>query len=1220
MQMTRFMRCALAGALLAAMSAIPATAQNIFGAIVGTVSDSGGAVLPGAAVVATSIGTGEKRTATTDGQGNYEILSLPRGEYKIDVNATGFKHFTRSPIDVLVDQQARVNVQMVIGEQIQNVVVTAAPPIMQTDSASLGQVVEGKAVQTLPLNGRNVLGLVTLVPGVVALGNATGSGTATANLSGLNVFAAGNYAFSGGSANQGAVLVDGAPVNTSYGNNVVLVMDQDVIQEFNVQTHNNTAEFGMYNGGIVNMSTRSGTNAFHGEAYEYLRNTVLDANNFFANRAGSGRQEWHQNQFGANVGGPLKHNKLFFFVDYQGFRETYGQPVIATVPTPAEISGDFSAYQAAIYDPTTTCGFNANPACTPAQQAGTAPTRQQFSYQGRLNVIPPGRMSTVAKNMLAFPIFAKPNVAGTMTPWGPVNNFSVLSTAGGTNDQLTFRGDQNISSKQTAFERYTWWKSKTIADHPWGNGLGDNSVQPDDFTTQQAVVGDTFIFSPTSIMDVNLSYLNWNYNRTPPDLGFDAAATFGLPSYMNFGALNGFGPSTGVPEVLMSGSIAYTQGAAGLIQGMSNDYAISATYQKVWKQHTFKVGLDLRRYDLNYYQTNFPGGVFAFDSTTTAQSVSTAGISGNPLASMELGYMGTQAGGASVQISPPVFQRLYYQGYFVQDSWVPTNKLTLTLGLRYELPGDFIAGHGWNDTFNPTEINPVILANTGLSVPGAFDLVNTPNHPNSGTYKENWNDWSPRLGFAYRVTNNTVLRGSWGRFIVPEDVYFGGLPLNADVNSLTNSAVSTINGEQTPNNYQNGVYTNQNTLDNPFPNGLEAPPHRNPNYQAILLGGSTQANLPEQPNGETYQWNVAVEHQFPMGIAVTAAYVGLQGEHLPLSGPTYNAVPDNITAQAAADPNCSKGNFQSCFLLQQVKNPYYPFITQGNLKATTVTQSQMLRPFPQYASIGSSAGRYIGVSDYNALQMTVQKRWHNGGQVLGSYTFSKLMTNAETVTTWLDTSGGGVAGFQDYNNLPGEYSLSSSDPRQNLVVSYMYPLPIGQGQLLLPHLSSVANAFIGGWGLEGIASFRDGFPLGLSVANDVALGDVFQGTQRPNVVAGCGKQTSGSMYDRLGGAGSKTTYFNTSCFTQPSYFSFGNESRTDNTLRTPGVDNWDMSLFKDFPVHEQMTLNVRVEAFNLFNRVQFGTPDTGLNHSTFGWITTQANNPRILQLSGRFSF
>ena len=273
MQFNRFVLRAFAPALIF-ITAFAATAhsQNIFGSIVGTVSDRTGAVLPKTTVTVTNLGTGEMRNATTDGQGNYEILSLPRGEYKVDIDAHGFKHFTRNPIDVVLDQVARVDITMEVGEQSQMVTVTGAPPVMQTESSSLGQAVEGKAVETLPLNGRNVLALVALVPGVVP------QGTSFANLSGQNVFAAGNYQIDGGNANQGSMLVDGAPVNMSYGNAVELVMDQDVVREFNAQTHDNTAEFGMYTGGVINMSTKSGSNAFHGEAYEYLRNTVLDAN------------------------------------------------------------------------------------------------------------------------------------------------------------------------------------------------------------------------------------------------------------------------------------------------------------------------------------------------------------------------------------------------------------------------------------------------------------------------------------------------------------------------------------------------------------------------------------------------------------------------------------------------------------------------------------------------------------------------------------------------------------------------------------------------------------------------------------------------------------------------------------------------------------------------------------------------------------------------------
>lgn len=1160
--------------------AVPARAQNIFGTIVGTVTDPTGAVMPGAKVTLTNLGTSVKRNVETDNQGNYQALSLPRGEYKIDVDRDGFKHYSRSPIDVVVNQQARVDVIMQVGEASQQITVTTAPPIMQTESASLGQAVEGKAVYALPLNGRNVLALVALVPGVVPQGSSSG------NLTGQNVFAAGNYQIGGGNANQSSVLVDGAPVNTSYGNTVELVMDQDVVQEFNVQTHNNTAEFGMYTGGVINMSTKSGTNAFHGTAYEYLRNTVLDANDFFSNRTGAGRSPWHQNQFGFNVGGPIWKDRVFFFGDYQGYRQTQGHLYYVSVPTAQMLGGDFSALSTPIYDPLTTCGTGTNPACTPEQIAGTAPTRQQFSYNGNLNVIDPARFSTVAKAMIAFPYFAKPTLPGLL------NNFSKFGKTGGNNNQYTLRGDQALSDKQTMFERYTHWTSTNLPADPYGNGLitGD-PISPEAFTTQQLVFGDTYVLNSTSVADLHLSWLRWNYVRNPGHLGYDETQ-FGWPSYMGqISTLNQTPKSSGIPRMSMANPT-YTTGGTGYIFSINNNYVIGSTFQKIVKRHTFKAGVDLRRMEMNYYQNNNPGGVFTFDNVFTGKSAASPGASGNPIASFLLGYVAT-SGSQTVQISTPTFQTLYYQGYFGQDTWQATNKVTVSLGLRYEIPGVFRERHGWADTFNPTEINPIV------GVPGAFDLVNTKEHPASGVRNEHFDNWSPRLGVAYRVTGATVLRAGWGKFVIPADLLFGEAPLGAAVNFINNLMVNSVDGQQTP----------YNTLDNPYPKGIVGPPHRDSSFQQLFLGGNPQALNDTEPNGKTYQWNVAVEHQFPLGIAVTAAYAGLRGDNLPVSIPR-NPLPDSVLSQAAADPNCST-SIQNCFLNTKVSNPFFGKISQGVLQNATVTQNQLLRKFPQYGSILNTAS-YSGISNYHALELKVQKRMSNGGQILGSYSFSKLMTNAEYLTGWLDSTV--TAGWQNYNNPMSNYSLSSYDARQRLVVSYLYPLPIGKGQLLLSHLNGVANALIGGWGLDGISTFQEGYPLGLSTAVNTLSTYAFQGTERPNVVAGCKKATSGNMVSRLSG------YMNASCFSVPSLFTYGNESRTDNSLRTPGAANWDMSLFKETTIREHVTLDLRMEAFNLFNRVQFGPPNPSLGNPQFGQITTQYNTPRVMQLSGRISF
>jgi hypothetical protein len=1192
----RALRALAVAFLFVSVLAVSTYSQNIFGSIVGTVTDPSGAVLPGATVTATSMGTSQKRTVTSGAQGNYSILSLPRGQYTVDVDAQGFKHLSRSPIDVTVNQEARVDVQMQIGEQSQQVTVTGAPPIMQTDSASLGQVIGGNAVSSLPLNGRNVLNLVALVPGVVPQGGAS------TNLSGQNVFAAGNYQIGGGASNQGSVLVDGASVNTLYGNAVELVMDQDSVQEFNVQTHNNTAEFGNYNGGVINMSTKSGTNQFRGSAYEYVRNTIFDANDFFANRSGKGRQTWHQNQFGANLGGPIKRNKVFFFGAYQGYRQTNGQPISVTVPTVAELTGDFSAISDPIYDPLTTCGTRGNPACTANQQNGTDPTRQQFSYNGVNNVIPPNRLSTVAKNLIKFPIYGKPNVQNpAMTSQGPVNNFFSLSTAGGNNDQFTIRSDQTLSSKQTLFERYTRWNSVNIDPKPFPeNNLYYIALAPEAFVTHQLVVGDTYVFNPTTVLDLHVSYLRWNYTRIPTNLGINESTAFGWPSYMNFGKLNDLPQSTTVPRISTGGPISYYQGAAGYIFSINNNYAISSTLQKILGRHTLKFGVNAHRWDMNYFQNNDPGGIFTFDNVFTGKNVVSPGSTGNGLASFELGY---SSNNSLVQTSPPVYQKLYYQGYFAQDTWQVNSKLTASLGLRYEIPGTFIAGHGWESVFNPKEINSVV------GIPGAFDLVNTPQHPSSGATNEVYTNFEPRLGVAYRFANDWVARAAWGVYVTPIGLAFYSEPLQAGINFLNNPMVNSIDGQLTP----------ADTLDNPFPNGLQPPPHRDPSYQQILLGGNPQALTADQPSGKTYQWNVSIQHQFAGDVAVTATYAGLLGRNLPLVR-QLNALPDSVIAQAAADTDCATGNFGSCFLAKKVANPFYPKITQGVLKNDTVTQNQLLRPFPQYGGLGNS-GSFSGSSAYHAMELKVQKRWANGGQLLGSYTYSHLMTNAENLTSWLDgIIGLTTAGWQDYNDPQSNYSLSSYDARQRLVVSYVYHLPVGTGQRFLPNIGKIANGVIGGWGLEGITTLQKGFPLQFSVSNNPLGTYAFQGTLRPNVDPGCAKANSGAISDRLGGSNAAKTYFNRGCFKPPANFTYGDEPRADNDLRTPGVHNWDMSLFKDFRIKESLTLNFRAEAFNLFNRVQFGSPNTSLGNSQFGWITAQQNNPRLFQFAGRISF
>lgn len=1190
---------------LCALMLLPqAYSQNTTGSMVGIVTDSTGASVGNATVTITNLGTETKRTATTSETGEYQVLNLQPGQYSLAIEGSGFKRFIQSPIDVQVEQATRVNVRMAIGAVTEQVTVTASVPILQSENASLGQVVEGRAVTEMPLNGRNVLALVGLVPGVVPQGSSGG------NLTGQNVFAAGNFQIAGSAANQSSTLYDGAPVNISYGNITSLVPSQDAVQEFKVQTNNNTAEYGMYTGGVVNMTSKSGSNAIHGTAYEFVRNTIFNSTPYFSKHNPANvlaKNPYHLNQFGGNLGFPIFKDKLFGFADYQGYRQRQAKTYNYTVPTLLELQGNFSQFPQ-IYDP---CGGTV----TVGGQGCPNYTGPRTPFAG--NIIPASRWSTVAKNLLTtkFPgginagYYAKPTNNNTTL------NFLALAGAGGNNDQYTGRVDFAMTEKQRVFGRYTQWNSANIGAKPYQNGLiGGDPISPEAFKTRQIVLGDTYLFSQSLIGDLRLSYLRWTYVRTPGTLGYDETQ-LGFPSYMGtISTLNRVPNSTTVPGISLANPT-YNGVGTGYIFGTNQNYAIAPSVSKTMGRHTIKAGVDFRRLEMLYFQNNSAGGSFAFDPNMTASAASGAtSTSGNPFASFLLGYMVNQANTASVvQIAPPTYNTIYYQGYYLQDSWTATSKLTVNVGLRYEIPGVYRERHQLLATFNRTEVNPVLgaISVNGKPVLGAYDLVNTPQHPAVGLRNEHFANFSPRIGVAYRLNDRTVLRAGFGKFVIPSDLQFPESSAQSPLSYITNNPVSTLNNGSTPNA----------TLDNPLPSGITPAPGRASNYQQLLLGGSANALSADEKNGETFQWNVAVQRQLPKGVALELAYAGLHGANLPVSV-NINQVPQATLDQAHSDPACFPNSAtaptSSCFLTKTVSNPLPTSVfNQGSQQYATISSVQLNKPFPQYGSI-SNTGHYVGVGNYDALQAKLEKRFNGGGVVLGSYTFSKMLTNAESLTSWLETVG--APGFQNTNNLGGEYSLSGYDSRQRLTVSYVYNLPFGRNQRFDAGVSGVLDKLVSGWGLNGITTLQKGFPMGISSSTGYVSTYSGTGTTRPNVVPGCNKVIGGPIQKRLGEVPTVNPYFNTACFVSPDRFQFGNESRTDNVLRLPGVANWDLALFKDVHLSERAVLQMRVESFNLFNRVQFGGPNTSVGSATQGQITTQANEPRLLQLGGRINF
>jgi hypothetical protein len=410
-------------------------------------------------------------------------------------------------------------------------------------------------------------------------------------------------------------------------------------------------------------------------------------------------------------------------------------------------------------------------------------------------------------------------------------------------------------------------------------------------------------------------------------------------------------------------------------------------------------------------------------------------------------------------------------------------------------------------------------------------------------------------------------------------------PNNNPINSFTTQFTSSVNNGLTP----------ADTLSNPFPNGIIGPPGRNPNYQRTLLGQSITMPELQNPYGYAQQWNFDVQRQFGNTFMLDVAYAGAKGTHLPISA-NINQLPDQYL---------SLGNQ----LNQTVPNPFFGTVNSGQLSGATIPAGQLLRPYPQYQSI-SYAGQGVGNSSYHSLQVQSRKRFANGASIQVAYTWSKLISNTDTVTNWLEAGGGTT--YQDWNNLRGERSLSANNVPHRLVVSYVMDVPYGKGRKYGANINGWMNAIIGDWGVQGVTTVQSGFPLHFNTSQNLTFS--LGGGSRPNVGGGCNYETPGGAQQRL------NQWFNKACFSQPAAFTFGNEPRVDSTLRSAGIANWDFSAYKDFPFTERARLQFRAEFFNLFNRVQFAPPNTQFGTAQFGVVSQQANQPRLVQFALRLLF
>jgi hypothetical protein len=1206
---------------------LPASAggQEAYGTIVGTVIDATGAVVPGVNITLVNKNTAEQHAAAANDRGGYQFVNLLPGTYTVTFERQGFKKLVHDDVEVKVSTVSRIDAEMQVGAVETQVVVTAQAPLIDTQSSTVGAVVEGKVVEETPLNGRNVMNLIALEPGVVPQGSASGSvqsnqhGGTFSNPAGW-----GNYQIGGGMSGQSAMFLDGQPLNGTQNNSPVIVPAQDIIQEFRVETNTVSPEYGRFAGGVVIMTTKQGSNKWHGSAYEYLRNKDFNANDFFSKQADQPRAEWTQNQYGAFVGAPIKKEKAFFFASWEGFRLRMQDPnTNVEIPTAAEMGGDFSAAlntaQGAIG--TDGCGNNIYNGSLFDPTSDFDPMTHSFKGDcvfynpgtGAYNVIPQNRWDNTGAYIINH-YYTYHNGTAVPAAGGAFNLWSGNGASGSDYDQITGRVDYNMGARHRLFARYTNWNADTIAEDPFKNGYG----KPGELhQTHQATIGDTYTISDKTIADLRFSYSGMHWDSVPPSEGKDMSVYDSTDS-------NGFG--AGNTWTTLANQLSFKQNldaasppGTGPIWGLFMDVT-QVTYDnilgatgsviRIQGRHTLKAGGEWRYTNFGGVFDNTAAGQFMFvpDSPYTGDPNPNPAFSNTGSNWADL-LMGMPVGG-STQTVIETGSQMFYGGLYAMDTFQLNRKLTLNYGVRWEQPGAFREHHDLNTVFLPGANDPDAVVNEAtVTEPGLLALVNSSDYRSRYDQDLKWDLFVPRAGFAYRLSDKTVVKGGFGMSFLPSNGQGSSSAITAASNAITPANVfpavyGTPEHSWLQNAYNNGTELMQPAGRNTSATNLvySSPPptppttiNCSPTYRCLAYGSSISVQIPNFKTPTATQWNLIVGQDFGKGMSLELGYVGAKGTHLPNNGNgNINQLPESAitTNQAACD-----GAAAAC-----------PLLTNGG--HAVAQQAQLLFPYPQYVGVTQNR-QYWGSSIYHGLQALYKKNFQQGSNAQVAYTWSKMISDVDSLYSFVEESTVG-SGPQDQYNHRAERSISSFDVPQHLTISYFLALPIGKAQRYGKNASGFTDRLIGGWGINGITNFQTGFPLAMT-APATSLSSYFNaGTPRPDIT--CNPKLSGAAKDRL------SEWFTTTCFAKPGNFSFGNAPRNQSDLRANGIDNWDLSAVKKTALKEGEDLEFRAEFFNIANHPQFAAPDTGLGDPQFSVVTSTANKPRLVQFALRYSF
>jgi hypothetical protein len=1113
--------------LIAALAAASGWAQVATGNLRGTVSDSTGGRLPNCSVTITHTDTGLVRKVLTNEQGDFNAPSLPVGEYRIAVGLGGFQTKILSGVTLQVDQTAIVPIVLEPGAVNQTVEVTAAAPVLDSQTSSLGQVIENKRVVDLPLNGRNPFQLGVLSGGAVAFQGLTTN---------LPILAG------GGRHNANDILLDGVDDNLRNYNGKVgragltYIPSVDAVEEFKVKTNSFAAEYGHSAGYTMNATIKSGTNQYHGSAYEFIRNDALDANNFVSNFSGKPKAEFRQNQFGATFGGPVRlpfyngHDKTFFFGDYEGLQiRQAATSSLLDMPPAAFRNGDFSTSSTKIYDPGTRV-LGANGVATADPFPG--------------NVIPTNQLDPTA---LKFQSLLPANNTGS--PTSVTRNYLATSPQATHRNQGDIKIDHRLNDKNNLMGRVSIANQNVPSQ---GTFIYSPSVQL--FNTRNAVLSDMHVFTPAVVNEFRFGYNRGNSSATATMA--QQANDFTTKAGMAFGPIFGF-PS------LNWNTLGQSQGGAtefSSFSGAKTNYGFENTFQYadnvsiIHGAHTFKTGVDVRRFRFDRLLSVPASGNYYFGSTYTANP-SLASPGGLPYADFLLGLPTGVTNSNSVDWSR---QRDLYVGPYVQDDWKITHRFTLNIGFRYDLYTQPVDAKNTGAMFDPYAAN-------SDGRPGILQLPGQ-NGNSRAVVKGHHRNLAPRVGLAYQATRKLVIRSAWG-------IFYSNREQN---DQTTDMAYSLYNFR----NINMPAVSQQTTITPPYRfssplivSGVPDPQFKNYSGTSPLsadVSSFNEADIGFSKFPMLQQFNFSLQYEVLPNLLVEGSYSGARGVHW-VQRIDLNQVP-----------------FQNALL---GKN------TQAD------------RPYNFIAS-GEGLDEADVSNWYNAANLRIERRFSHGLSLLANYTISHATDSGGAgISTY-----GNQANTRAMNtyNLKAEHGLSSLDIPEKLVISANYEIPVGSGKALNIR-NRFLNKVIGGWQTNGILILRSGLATDVTTA---ALPPVFGTINRPDRVLGQPLLVANPGFDQYFNPAAFAIPPTVPNYKGAPIQTFGNASRM--VLRGPGQRNLDFSVFKDFFIREKKRVEFRAESFNLSNTPTFNlsSPTSAaltVGNASFGKLTSSQSVGRQLQ-------